>query len=179
MESLRNHRTAYVKSVRTATPDDLAALREPARRPQVLKLRDAHWNVIRLLAYGMSQIDIARNTGYSLGRINQLAADPAIVEQVAKIQRRSTDATVERIDYLADLATSNMMKAERMLSEKLDDEDAKFTVRELVAVSADRMDRFGYGKRQTTLNVNLDFAAKLEAAIQRSGKEIELKRREP
>jgi hypothetical protein len=30
------------------------------------------------------------------------------------------------------------------------------------------MDRFGYGKRQTNVNVNVDFAKRLEAAITRS-----------
>jgi hypothetical protein len=76
-------------------------------------------------------------------------------------------------DRLAALAVSNMHKAERMISEKLDAADEAgetLPTRELIAITSDRMDRFGYGKKNMNVNVNVDFASKLEAAITRSRK---------
>jgi len=176
MESLRNHRTPYIKSVRSLTVQDLPKLREPANKPYILTLRDAHWNVIRLLALGLPHGEIGRRTGYSLARICQLSADPTVRDQVFKLQAAGNAAVVEQIDEFAEMATANMKKAERKLSEKLDDDDAAISIRELVAITSDRADRFGYGKRQTNLNVNVDFAARLEAAIQRTNRIIDAQR---
>jgi hypothetical protein len=55
-----------------------------------------------------------------------------------------------------------MNKAERQLEDHLDTADERdelLPVRELVAITTDRMDRFGYGKKSMNLNVNVDFAA--------------------
>jgi len=43
-------------------------------------------------------------------------------------------------------------------------------VRDLIAISRDAADRFGYGKKQTNVNVNADFASMLERTIDRSRK---------
>ncbi len=83
---------------------------------------------------------------------------------------------VKNADAFYEVATSNMLKAEVMLADKLEaaeEEGTHLPTRDLIAISRDAADRFGYGKRQTNLNVNADFASLLEKAIQRSGKTIE------
>ena len=70
-----------------------------------------------------------------------------------------------------------MTKAERQISDRLDEADEtgeSLPIRDLVAVSRDAADRLGLGKKSTVTNLNVDFAAKLEAAIGRSAKIIEL-----
>ena len=75
-----------------------------------------------------------------------------------------------------ELAVSNMVKSERMIAEHLDKADEEgelLPLSQLDTISQGRMDRFGYGKKQTNLNVNVDFAAQLEKARQRSAKVID------
>jgi hypothetical protein len=115
-------------------------------------------------------------SGYSTQRIDTLFADPAFQQLIAKY-REKVDAAYERQqDAYAQLVTSNMVKSETMLAEKLEEAEEAGTflpTRDLIAISRDGADRFGYGKRQTNLNVNADFASILEKAIARSGKTIE------
>jgi hypothetical protein len=64
-----------------------------------------------------------------------------------------------------------MLKAERHIADQLDAADELGSViplRDLSRITADRMDRFGYGKHTTSTNINVGFAARLERAIQRS-----------
>jgi hypothetical protein len=130
------------------------------------------------LALGLHQADVAARTGYSLGRINQLAADPSVQELVASYRGQVDEAWAEGADEFISLHKSNMMKAARMVSETLDAADEPLPIRSLMSIISDGADRFGYEKRSTSLNVNVDFAAKLERAIARSGKELELRKAE-
>lgn len=180
MKSLRNHRTPYVKSVRALESGDLEALREPAQRPTVLKIRDAHHNVARLLALGLTQIEVAAKVGYSIGRVNQLAADPSIQELVASYREMVDESYVDEVDFIMQGLTANVSKAVRQTGERLDaaDEDgAQLSIRELMSIASDGCDRVGYGKRSMNVNINMDFAAKLELAIARS-KEVQQQQQE-
>lgn len=163
--------------IRPLTREDLAEIMEPREATVVKRLRDPHHLVARLIAAGVRPMEeVARRSGFSLGRIYTLQSDPAFKELCASYRTEEAKAFFEARDDFYELATSNMMKGERMLAEKLDeyDEEGKLpSLRDLVTVVGDRADRFGYGKRTTNLNVNVDFAAKLEQAIARSGKVID------
>lgn len=176
MNRLRNPATPYILEVRPITKDDLQGLREPSHRTPLQRLRDSHHNVARLIASGLSNIAIASRTGFSLQRIVQLKTDPAMIELIARYRDKVDEVWKESIDDYMSLATANMLKAERQISDKLDAADEAgelLPTRELIAISRDAADRFGYGKKTTNLNVNVDFAAKLEAARARSIKVIE------
>lgn len=170
-------REPTVLNVRALTRDDLMVLREDrgvterAGGGVVQRLRDPHHRIARLIASGLRLDEVAQRSGYSLGRINTLKNDPAFQELVAKYRDKVTEAFVAEADTYYELATQNMVTAERMIAEKLEEHDENGTlppVRELIAISRDAADRFGYGKRQTNLNVNADFASMLEAARKRS-----------
>lgn len=173
-------RTKLIGPIREMTREDMAATLRPCYQPLITdptKLRDSHHRVARLAAAGCRKFEIVERTGYSYNRISQLLASPAFVELVAKY-RAKVDASFERSqDEFFNLATANMIKAERMIADKLeaaDNETIDLPVRDLVAVSRDAADRFGYGKKETRLNINADFAAELEKAIARSGKVIQV-----
>lgn len=162
-----------IASIRPICRDDLPRLAKPRDRavstPQ--RMRDSHHNVARLLALGHSHKQVAAITGYSPNRIGQLAAAPAMQDLIARYRGRIDQAFDEAIDAYADLAVRNMLAAERQLSDRLDEADAEgetLPVRELVAITSDRADRFGYPKRAVNTNVNVDFAQRLDAAIARS-----------
>lgn len=140
------------------------------------RFRDPHHRVARLFASGLRIGEVTERCGYSYQRVHTLHADPAFQNLIAKYRDQVDAAFVKNADDFYDQATSNMRKAEAMLAEKLEmaeEAGEHLPTRDLIAISGDRMDRFGYGKKQTNLNVNADFASLLEKAIARSGKTIE------
>ena len=174
----RNHQTPYVKSVRPLTRDDLLALRDrSAAAGRLSRLRDSHHNVCRLAALGLSTTEIAGRTGYSTARISQLLNNnPAIQDLIAKYRGEVDRSWLDTVGEYSVLGVSNMIKAERQIADRLDmadEADDPLPIRELIAIARDGADRFGYGKRTTNLNINVDFAARLEAAKRRSAKVIE------
>ena len=160
-----------ILSVTPITEADLEQLRKPAARMGLASIRDSHHNVARHLAAGLNLTEVADVTGYSVQRIGTLRQDPAMEELIAHYRGLVTDGWRGEVDSHQNLAMSNMRKAERMIADKLDEADMNgdtLPVRELVAISSDRMDRFGYSKKTANLNVNIDFAARLESAIART-----------
>lgn len=164
-------------SVRELTRADLPVLHEPrAGSPRLKQLRNSHHRLARLLAAGVRKTEVARRCGYSLTRLSILEKDPAFVDLVTKYRAEVDAKWAENVEDFVELATDNMIRAERMISDKLDayeENDELPSVKELVSISRDAADRLGYGKKQTNVNVNVDFAAKLERAIKRSGKIID------
>lgn len=163
-----------IVSVRELAREDLAIIVEPRAKVEATqKLRDPHHRLARLVASGIKHIDVVAKSGYSMNRLSQLLVDPAFNELVSHYRGIVTEAYVQGIDDYYELATTNMLKAERQIAEKLeeaDEEGKSLPTRDLIAISRDAADRFGYGKRQMNLNVNVDFAAQLERTLERSRK---------
>lgn len=167
-----------VAAIRPITREDLPRLLRPrdASGANPKRLRDSHHTIARLLATGISTKQVAALAGYSYNRVAVLAQAPAMQELIAHYRARVDELWEENLDTYSRLAVGNMVAAERQISDHLADADEAgelLPVRELIAISRDAADRFGYGKKQTNLNVNADFAALLEKAIARSGKQIE------
>jgi hypothetical protein len=105
-----------------------------------------------------------------------LLNDPAFQDLVAEYSKSTFDKIEETSDEYADLATSNMLRAEAQIQERLDEAEALgefLPMRELLAIAKDRADRFGYGPKSTRVNVNIGFAEQLDRAIERTTKVIE------
>lgn len=165
--------------IRPMTKEDMSTTLRKAFLPAVTaeKLRNSHHRIARLAAAGLRNFEISDRTGYSPSRVWILLQSPAMIELVMKY-RGKVDAAFERNqDEFYNLATANMLKAERQISDRLDKADEEgldLPIKDLVTVSRDAADRFGYGKKTTQVNLNADFAAELEKAIARSGKVIEV-----
>lgn len=165
-----------IGEVRELEQSELGLLKAK-RRPQsiVARFRDSHHKLAWLFASGMRIKDIALAAGYSHNRVLTLSSDPAFKELIAQKREKIDDNRAEVLDDFEELIKGNMLKAERQLSDKLDDADEAeelLPTRELIAISRDAADRLGYGKKETRLNVNIDFAAKLDRAVARSAKVI-------
>lgn len=168
-------------SIRPLTREDLALI--PEARPvgqdgrpingAVKRFRDPHHRVARLFAMGLRPGEIMERCGYSYQRVYQLSTDPAFQNLVAKYRAKVDEKFAENADEFFDLASANMRKAETMIAERLEEAEETgeaIPLKTLETLASSRMDRFGYGKRETRLNVNMDFASQLEGAIARSGK---------
>jgi hypothetical protein len=102
-----------------------------------------------------------------------LRNDPAFAELVALYREKVDEAFVSGVDEFYETSTSNMLRAERMIEEHLDEADEsgeKITLKTLMALTADRADRFGYSKKVVNRNENLDFAAMMEQIARQSGR---------
>lgn len=164
--------------VRELTQEDLAQLQTGAKRtlPAVARFRDSHHKVARLFAFGLRHAEVAAETGYSLARLYSLTADPSFQQLIAEKREDVDDDHRVKIDEYMAYATANMLKAERMLADKLDKADAEdepLPTRDLIAISRDAADRFGYGKKSLSVNLNADFATMLERAVKRTTAVIE------
>lgn len=166
---------------RVLTRDDLAVLREkrpPSGKPIAQRLRDPHHRLARLLAMGHKTQAAAELAGYSYGRVMTLNLDPGFKELVAQYRNLVNEEFKSAADEFYSTAVSNMSKAERQIAEHFDRSDEEgelLPLKDLVAIASDGKDRFGYEKKksQTNLNINADFAGMLEKAIARSGVQIE------
>lgn len=167
-----------IVSIRPLTREDLVLIdqkRDPLRSggSAVARFRDPHHRIARLFASGLRGTEVQAQTGFSYNRLSALRNDPAFQQLIAVYRNKIDERFAEGQDEFYETATANMRKAERMIAEQLeeaDENDVHLPIKTLDAIAAGRMDRFGYGKRETRLNVNMDFAAQLEGAIARSGK---------
>lgn len=172
MTTMGRPSTIEITAVRPLVREDLVTLTTVKRTPTTLsRLRESHHMIARLFAAGWKQKDIAERTGYSPTRISTLYADPAMKELISNYTAKINEGLELATEDFAAVATANMILAETLLRDKLleaaeggDD----ISTRELAGIVADRADRFGFGKRQTTVNLNVDFASQLDRAIARS-----------
>lgn len=163
--------------IRSIQREDLALLAEKREEGTIInRLRDPHHRIARAVASGLKHVEISALLGVSANRISTLLKDPAFNDLVSKYRGQIDEGFFRNQDHFMEMATANMLMAESMLREKLEaaEENGEFLpTKDLLAISRDAADRFGYGKRNMNLNVNVDFAANLEAAMRRSGRVIE------
>jgi DNA-binding CsgD family transcriptional regulator len=156
-----------IVSARELTRADLAVLTEKRPPNQVQRLRDTHHRIARAVAAGMRNDEIAATCGVSYNRVSTLRNDPAFSELVAHYRAVITAEYAATADPVIEFMATNALKAQAMLSDKLDDADAKgefLPTRDLLGIAELGLDRTGYGKVNKNVNVNVDFAATLEAA---------------
>src|SRR6266436_5732334 len=169
-------RTPKVVGVRPLTREDMLRLQAPRpgqNRPK--PMRETHHRLARMVAAGFRQEEILRLTGFSQTRLYQLRGDPAFQELVAAYRGKVDEAYVRGVDEFYETSTSNMLRAERKIEQILDDDDdgnleKPLSINQLMALTADRADRFGYSKKVVNRNENVDFAAMMEQIARSSGR---------
>lgn len=151
----------------------MGAILKPSFKPYISaeRIRDSHHNVARLAASGLAQNEIASRCGFTPSRISMLLQSPAMQELVSYYRAQVNEAWSANRDHYFELVFSNMVKAERMIADQLDDAEEGATapkLKDLITIARDGADRTGYMKKEARLNVSASFASQLEAAITRS-----------
>ena len=159
MRTQRNYKTPVISRVRSMTLDDVACLRQKSAPAQIQRLRESHHRICYFLSTGMSYTDVAARTGYSISRISVLANTPAVQEQVA-IYRRETLAPQLLADR-EELKVAIGLQQLRMIKDHMDDADAADELLPLRDLYAGYKAIHGNGN---VVNINVGFAARLEAA---------------
>ena len=167
----RKPNTATIISVRPLTEADLSHLREPSARQPIQKLKDSHHRVARLLASGIyKDTEVAAMTGYSVAMIGILKRDPANIELIAHYRAMTFNEESDFIARERAVLEEHAVKANRRISDLLDDEDTPIPIEKLLAIRDSSHDRVGLTRKQVDFKVNVDMASKLEAAIARTRK---------
>lgn len=171
MQIQRHPASPRILAIRPMTEADIELLRQPSKRPDIVRLRDAHHTIARLLASGLKTGEVARAVGYSETRIAVIRSAPAMQDLIARYRAEETESWRAKRDEFYESIHAAGAKAWRQINEALDDADEtgeRLPVRNLLSIADSSADRIGYNKKSTTVNINVDFAAKLEAAIARS-----------
>lgn len=160
-----------ITDIREVTRADLTHLQAPRPQGLIKSLRDSHHRIARAVASGLSNGQVAETCGISIQRVSQLRQDPSFIELVAHYRALLTEEWKETADPVTEYMRSNALKGEQLISDRLDkamEEDETIPLSQLVQMTSDRYDRLGYSKVTKSVNVNVDFAANLEAARRRS-----------
>jgi hypothetical protein len=159
--------------IRELVRADLSLLNETRPIKPLDSLRDNHHRIARALASGISNSEAAALCGIGYNRVSTLRQDPAFNELVAHYRSMITADWVANVDTVTEFLGSVRTKSLAMLEDKLCaavDNNEFLPTRELVAMAELGLDRTGYGKVNKNINVNVDFAAQLEAARNRSSR---------
>ena len=152
---------------------DLANFK-PAKEVEniVKKLRDSHHRIAHLYAMGFRPGEVAEITGYSLARLSNLRRAPAFDQLVEQYRKEVNPTRQAKADHQYELMIRSRALSLGEVVDRLEDDDdrAKMSTRELLAIYSDLADRTGYPKRTVAVNINADFATRLDMAIERSQK---------
>lgn len=147
-----------------------------AAPPSVVHLRDSHHMVARLFALGLKTGDIAARLGYSLNRVSMMHTDPAFQQLIACYREQVNEDFRAATDEYFGSVVSARVKTMRMINDRLDEADAsgeQLPLNQLISIHSDAADRTGYPKRKESVNLNIDFADRLERARKRSATVID------
>jgi len=158
----RPEKKVRAEIVRELKPGELDAPR--GRETPVAKLRDVHHRMAQLFAAGLGTGDVAEITGYSLSRVSVLRASPAMEELISTIRGQDNlvirDRAAETFENMAGVVSLAM----REIRDRIEEAPGEVPLGTLQKLVSDLGDRVGFVKRTVNVNVNMDFAARLEKA---------------
>lgn len=164
-------RKLEILGIKDLSREDLSCVRAKRTEPAIARLRDPHHRLARLIASGLKVNEAAIEAGFSLARAYVLHADPSFQNLVESYRKDIREAFVSgQEDYYNEVTALNR-KALRHIHEhfdKAEEEGDLVPLRMAHSVFTDTSDRVGIPKKSTSINVNLDFAAKLEERLKRA-----------
>lgn len=146
---------------------DVASLQEErgVTAPQIVKLRERHHALARLIAEGKKPGEAALIARYSQSRVSILMNDPAFLELITHYKEVVNREFVDFQRKLAELGVDAATVLQERLEDAPDDMSDALLLR-LVEVSADRT---GHGpSAKTEVNVRIGLAERLQQARARS-----------
>lgn len=155
--------------VRELRDSDIALLanEKGSKAPSILKLRESHHHLARTLALGTRPAEAALITGYSLSRISILQADPAFQDLLEVYREEKTEIFAETLDKMKAVHMDTL----EIIHERLQDDPDSIKDADLIKLHESLADRTGFGpsSKSVNVNVNVELAARLQAARTRAG----------
>lgn len=139
--------------------------------PVFQRYRTGHHAAAMMYAAGLEPFEIERRTGITRRRLTILYADPTFQELINYYAQRQKEKFVPVIEEITELKAHNALAAARQLRDRLEmadeEESARLPVRELIAIQADGAKTINH---KHSGSVDLNIAARLDRALERSGK---------
>lgn len=152
---------------------DIALLGEEkgSKAPALKRISDRHHTLARHIAGGMKPGEAAIICRYDVSRVSILLDDPAFQELLSFYRSEVQAQYIDLHAQLAGLSADAAMLLQDQLEADMDRpiDERKLSPGALMEVTKLGADRTGHGpqSQSTNLNINVDFAAKLEAARRR------------
>ena len=149
-------------------------LPDAERKPSLQRIKERHRLLAKFVAAGLTRNEIAARLDMTPERVGQLTLDPAMQELIASFRDHEhvrAMTGMNEIELLRNISIQNALRSAMAMSDSLnyyEDADEKMPVRESAKIFELASDRVGFGKHVTNTNVNIDFAAQLDLAIDRS-----------
>ena len=144
------------------------------RKPALQRIKERHRLLAKFVAAGLTRNEVAARLDMTPERVGQLMLDPAMQNLVAQF-RDHPDVTymtgMDEIALIRSITAQNTLRAALAMQDTLnyyEDADEKVPVRESAKIFELGSDRIGFGKHVTNTNINVDFAAQLDRAIDAS-----------
>ena len=159
--------------MRELEPADISALgtEKGSKTPALKRISERHHALARTLASGVTSGEAAIICRYDISRVSILQSDPAFQELVEFYRGEVIDKYLGLHEQLAGLASD----AAELIADQIENdlqlplEERKVSLGQLMEVTKLAADRTGHGPQtsQTSVNINVDMAARLQAARQR------------
>src|SRR5580704_3077812 len=138
--------------------------------PVFQRYRVSHHAVAMMLAAGLEPFEIERRTGFTRRRLTILQADPTFQELITYYAKREQEKFVPLIEEVEHLKAHNTLVANRQIRDRLEADDEaevpRIAIRELIAIGGSTKTV----EHKHSGSVDLNIAARLDRAIERSGK---------
>lgn len=144
------------------------------RKPALQRIKERHRLLAKFVAAGLTRNEVAARMDMSPERVGQLMLDPAMQNLIVQLRQDSNVMAMTGMDEIAVLRSvslQNAMRAALAMQENLnyyEDADERMPVSAAAKIFELSADRVGFGRHATNINVNVDFAAQLDRAIDRS-----------
>lgn len=125
----------------------------------IMEIRDRHHRVAKLVAQGVPNVEICAIVGVSPTRLQIYKGDPAFQELVAHYSEITKALYIDTATRLSDLAAT----AVTVLQERLEDDPAQFSNKDLTNLAMAAADRSGNGPSSTVKVQTTDVAKVIEA----------------
>lgn len=133
--------------------------------PALVKLRDRHHALAKMLASGMSEGEAGIACGYTPSRVSILKNDPSFQDLLAHYRGNATDRHFDRADLMEALSRDVIEE----LSDRLENDPDSFTINQLESLAKTFADRTGMGpSSKTEVNVKVGLGSRFEAAQKRA-----------
>lgn len=160
--------TIQERFLRELTEADLAMPSTQVQTaPGLVKIRDSHHALARVLATGMREQEAAAITGYSASRISILKADPQFAELLEFYRGQSQDVVADFRTRMVNMGLDALQE----LHERLDASPEKFSEGLLTQIVKEIADRTGHAPQRGPTNVtqiNVGLSDKMAAARERT-----------
>lgn len=165
----RKQRALAAEPVRPLTEADLAFLtsKERATAPKpLMRIRDRHHAIARMVANGMSNGQISLISGMDPSRISVLRTDPTFKELVSDYQ--SIDAGLQA--EFMERATTLTLTAMESIQDDLEDPERDLPTSTKLEIAKFGSDRIGHGPvtKTSNVNVNVELATRISTARKRA-----------